>query len=154
MCMKNVNITAIPCNAVIDNSNSLIGVFDTVVAEKHLDNGELFLPHFNLFLDISIILPEGQESENEIAVGNKFDILVRFTHIASQLGTTLAEFSLELEEKDVCHACRDYWEFHRIIYADNLVLHKAGKHAVKILIKRSDETVWNVQSLHSIDVIT
>lgn len=155
MCMKNVNITIIPCREAITPGLSLIGVFDNIVAQKD-QNGRFILPKFNLYVNMSILLPDNIETYPEqeaIKPGAQFQVRLVFSHLRSRKAKVVQYYDFTLNgETD---ACCPFWEFHHLITVDSTTLIDCGKHAIKAQIRKKTDNEngeWVTQAIHAVNI--
>ena len=116
MCMKNVNATMFMCSKIGMNEGivgSFNGIFDSIIPLK--EESGYYIEDINIILNSTIIFDSRfDESENCFKLGEKYEFMIRLTHVESGLGISLFNFDLCLEKEDLKTWCKAFLDLKRI----------------------------------------
>lgn len=155
MCMKNVNATMFMCSEIRTDENqinSLIGIYDGVTLFKN--DGEYRINKLNIALNCSIIFDKQFEnSENCVQLGTAYEFMILLTHVESGQSVTLHKFTMVIDNENLKLGGKNFFEFKRFLMCPPIELPQGtGEYALKLLIKKSNEDIWNTQTIQSLTV--
>lgn len=148
MCMKNININTITFNKSGNDTLAIIP-FDSMKGES--EKGITCLEDFNVLFLLNIILPSKDEDPNQCIVARqKYDIIMRLTHILTNKAIDIFTDFLYLDAENIHKVCKPIYELKKIISISNLKLPMGnGQYAIKTYIKNATQNDWYLQNIQT-----
>ena len=159
MCMKYVNSNIQCFDLASKGLFGTIGLSDIIESVKSSQKDDKFVVgNFNIVAFINI---RGTKSEtnknNPLDMGRKLNFRIRLTKLSEtpekQLSYDLKDFDIDLSDKSIIkEACFKYVERIDVTPVKELQLNDKGAYVIKLLVKDSDEELYDVQMLHPLYV--
>lgn len=161
MCISNVNATAELIKSITnENEQRVFSMpFDTFL----LNSGECSIRNFHIMVNLTLMGTTNEENKrtNVVETNGILYVLIRLTRLSSdinnQLSVDLDRFSIDVSSSDIVkmQACVPYVNYERLLKINELPLPESdptGNYVLKVLVKTSQDTQWNVQSLSPVFV--
>lgn len=153
MCMKNLNSVITVCaeiNNFENGTQNLIGLFDTIVANK--ENGSCSLENLCVVIN-SVVIFNNDDLKDEMKLDTDYEFLVRLTYVSTGESVDLGKFNLNLHKSQLTTWCKDFYEFKYTIKIPYVFLpNGVGSYALKLLVREENAPKWTVQSISKIVV--
>ena len=159
MCMKYVNCTVQCFDKGVRNIFAPM-TFSSIIGsvESKEKNGSYYIDGFTINTFINIRgTGDGNNPNNPLDMKKTLDFRIRLTKmdpdINNRLSYDLKNFRIDLSNQDIIKkACFPYVDIIDIIDVKGVSLQSKGNYVIKVLIKESNESLFDVQMLHPFTV--
>ena len=157
MCMKYINSNVQCFNLSTKGLLGNVGFSSILDSVKSIQKEDKYIiDDFSIVTFINIRGTKNENNmENPLNAKKKLNFRIRLTKLSEnedeQMSYDLKDFDIDLSDESVVKkACFKYVERIEIINVENLTLSSTGSYVIKVLVKNSEEDLYDVQMLHPI----
>ncbi len=159
MCMKYINSNVQCFNLSTKGLLGNVGFSSILDSVKSIQKEDKYIiDDFSIVTFINIRGTKNENNmENPLNAKKKLNFRIRLTKLSEnedeQISYDLKDFDIDLSDESVVKkACFKYIERIEITNVENLTLSSNGAYVIKVLVKNSEEDLYDVQMLHPIYV--